>query len=158
MTNPSPQGAHLRGLQILCGAMIVLVIVFAGIIVCLTQFVMHGKGDLAGYSDIILGIVAVTSVVCFIIARLSFAKMLNNIKTLTATTDEKINYYRTSLIRYMALCDFPALLAIMMLFTTADLRFTVIIAGMLIAMLLVFPTRPKLVAQIGLNWQEEQEL
>lgn len=157
-TETSPK-ANLRATWILCLALIVGATVFAAIVIGLNQVmepVMPADGR--QYNMIFVGAVAVVALLCLLRAVPGYKKGIAAIKNSTAQLNDKLNQYRAVMILYMALCEGPALFSIIVFFLTGEYIVLGITGAMLIAMLIRMPQKKKISNELGLNYQEQQEL
>ncbi len=79
-------------------------------------------------------------------------------RNLTAPLNEKLNQYRSFLIKYLAFCEGPALFCIVVFIMTGDARILTIAAVLLVAMLAITPSKKRVVNDLNLDWKEQQEL
>jgi Flp pilus assembly protein TadB len=161
MTTPLPADKpknSLRAILIFYIAMIIGCISFAVITVAVTAI----RGGIAvvdkQYGSILLGIAAIAAAICLFVARQNYNKAITNAKDSLIPLPDKLNIYRGTLIKYMALCDFPALFSIILFFISGNYLLLLVTGVMLIAMLVKFPTVTRVVAELELGSQEQQEL
>lgn len=149
--------ANLRGIRVFFGAMIVGVVMFTIIVVSLYAIggLTPGVYDM---ESIIRAAVFLLSAVCLLIARMGLRKAGEAAKNLTGSLNDKLNNYRSSLIKYMALCEGPAIFSIITFFLTGDHLLLAASGVMVAAMLLETPTKNKVVATLGLDWNEQAQL
>ena len=148
----------LRGLMILTAAMATGVFLFMVVAVVMNQ--INGPPGLQWreYQVQLSWIVAVVCIICFLTARWNFSKGIQAAKNSINPLNEKLNRYRTSLIQYLAVCEAPALLSIVIFILTGYFVFLVFAAVMLGFMLAVVPLRRRVVTALELNWEEQKEL
>ncbi len=148
----------LRGLMILTAAMATGVFLFMVVAVVMNQ--INGPPGLQWkeYQVQLSWIVAVVCIICFLMARWNFSKGIQAAKNSINPLNEKLNRYRTSLIQYLAVCEAPALLSIVIFILTGYFVFLVFAAVMLGFMLAVVPLRRRVVTALELNWEEQKEL
>lgn len=98
------------------------------------------------------------ALVSIIIARQQYARGINKIRILTGTVNDKLNFYRSLFIRVLALCEGMALFGVIVYFASGDSRavwLTVIMTG---AMLSFAPTSDRLIRDLEIGWEEQEEL
>lgn len=149
--------ANLRAIRILFGS-IVAGALFFGLIV----LGLHATGAIdpaiIGKNEIIRLVIGGVAAVCILIAQTNYRKSRETVKNLTGSLNDKLNVYRLGLIRYLALCDFAALLSIIGFFLTGDYVLLIIAGCILVVMLFVFPTRNRLINELALDWNEQAQL
>ncbi len=148
---------NLRATRILFSALVAGVLMFMLVVVVLVQLSDSFK-PAREHSNVFLWGAAGMALICWLFARQAYARGIVNAKNLTGSVNDKLNYHRSFFIRYMALCEAGALCSLISFFVTGDFRLFVVMAVMLTAMLVAMPTRKKIVSDLCLDWQEEQEL
>ena len=104
-------------------------------------------------------IVAAAITLLFLIAaRSGYARSLTITKDSLIPLANKLNQYRTALVRYIALCEGPSLFGIILFFLTGNYYFFIITAIMIVAMLSKAPTRKRIADDLGLDHKQQQEL
>jgi hypothetical protein len=148
----------IRGLKIFYFASLFGVVLFAGIVLVMAKMSLPSSDLVKEYSDSLLIGAAVLAVICFAIARNVFARRVAAIRNTSVNIQGKLNLYRTALISYIGLCEAPALLGIILFLLTNNYWLLLVSGVMIMAMALKFPTREKLIADMSLDWKEQQEL
>lgn len=108
--------------------------------------------------SIVLYIVYGITVACAFLSKYQYQKKIINVKNGTGSISSKINEYRPVLVSYMALCEGPAMLAVIAFFMTGNYILLGAVPVMVLHMLLMFPVKKNLVRELSLDWQQEQEL
>lgn len=161
METGEPAGAKksVRAMQVLCIALVAGVVLFALIIVGLnmTSGPALKEKDVA-FGNILLYVVAGVAIVCALVSRKLYNKGLAGLVDSKESLAERLNQYRAVLILYMAPCEGAALFAIIALFLTGNYYFLVIAAVMLMLMFNKLPWKAKLIDELKLEWQDQQEL
>ncbi len=155
---PEQKESFIRGISILTIALITGVVVFfiIGVVLTLIGFVeTNALKEISTYIFIGLSFVAI---LVFIGYRNFFNKKINAIKNTAETTKEKLNLYRSALIKCLAAFEGIALFSVILFMLTGNYWFGGIVLLMLFAMLSNFPTRQRVIDQLGLDWNEQQEL
>lgn len=159
---PAPQFAtpkeNLRATRVFFFAMITAVMMFVLIATGLHFTGSFGPAPFAEHRNIVLAVAAVIAVFCLIIARFTYNKGVDGVKNLTGSVNEKLNYYRSYFIRYMALCDGAAIFSVIAFFSTAQYETLIITAVALAAMVAKMPAKKTVVEELNLNWKEQEEL
>jgi len=148
---------NLRTTRILCFALITGVIFFAFLSYLVNKFSGAFINETKQYSNIFFWALGIVSFICILVATQKYPKNITKSKNADSLID-KLNQYRAALVIYMALCEGPALFSVVVYMLTGNLNsfgFTIIMIGM---MLVKFPTSRKVNNELGLNWQEQQEL
>ncbi|HEX7846046.1 MAG TPA: hypothetical protein VF476_09630 [Chitinophagaceae bacterium] len=158
MSQQSTSNADLRGMRILCIALMMGMVIFTGVVVVLNYFAPMPTSALTEYADIILGVVAVAAIGAFVFGRHSFNKKMQEIKNSSVNLSEKLNLYRAALILYMAPCEGAGIFSILLFMLTGNYWFLLITLSMLLAMAMRFPAKQKLINEMSLDWKEQQSL
>lgn len=158
MSQQGNSNAYLKSLRIFCIALISGIIMFSCIVFGLSYFEPGATGSLRGYFGIAITVSIVFALACFLIARQLFGKKMQAIRNDSVNVSEKLNQYRAALISYMALCDAPALLAIILFFLTGIYWLLLVVLMMLLAMAMKFPNKQRIAEDMGLDWKEQEEL
>ncbi len=157
-TKATPK-AGLKAIWILCFALIAGATVFA--LLALLVNLLKGPSIPAPGNEsglIFPAVVAAIAIICTIRAAMVYRKGIAAIKNSIAPLNNKLEQYRSVMILYMALCEFPALFSIIIFFVDGYYPVFAITALMLLAMLLRMPQKRKIIRELDLNWQEQQEL
>jgi hypothetical protein len=154
---PGTPKEALRALRILFGALLAGVIMFSVIVLAL-NFMTEPVSPFQGFENIILGGAIALSLVCFMLARKGYNKGTGIAKDSLISLPDKLNQYRATLILYMALCEGPALFGIILFYLTGNYFMFIITAMMIAAMLAKAPARQRVVDDLGLDWQQQEQL
>lgn len=150
---------YIKSLQILASALVIGLLIFTVIVVFLNMVINKDTPPpLTGMNDIFLGVSAAVLVLTGLIALQVYRKGVENAKNLTGPLNDKLNLYRSTLIKYLALSEAGGMLSVMFLFLNGDMRLLAITAVSLILMIRGYVTKKKVVNELQLNWQEEQDL
>ncbi len=152
---------NLRATRIIGRAMIIGVSFFALVILLLNIFqtgAILDPAETAKSQLFFLIMAGVMGLFCFYIAFTGYQKKIAEIREMSGTLSDKINVYRATLVRYMALCEAPAILGIIIFFLTGNFIFFSITGLMLAAMLWKSPGEKRIIAELNLDWKEQQEL
>jgi len=154
--SPTNLKADLRSNSILFYALITGVIMFLVIIIALIKFAGNFSKVDDSFGRILLITASVIATICLIAAFLNYKKVMSQILP-GSPLAERSNIYRSGLIRFSALCEGAALFSVIGFFLTGDFRFVLIIAILLLAMLSKRPTKQRMIDELQLNWQEQQQ-
>ena len=102
--------------------------------------------------------IGVFSLGCLIVGRQVLSKGTAAAKNSLNPLRDKLSQYRSSLIRYLVICEVPALLGVILFMLTGNFVFQVFSAVFLGFMLAVAPIRRRVVAALELNGSEQSEL
>jgi hypothetical protein len=149
---------QLRAVNILFNALVIGVVLFVG----LTLIVIKWTGQFSefdeGVDKILLVVMSLVSLTCLISAVSGYRKRIAGIDNLVVDFNAKFNNYRSALIFYLALCEGAALFSVMGFLLTANYWCLVITFIMMAAMLFKRPTKQRVINDLQLNTQEQQEL
>lgn len=95
---------------------------------------------------------------CSLLAKYLFAKGMRLAKNSINPLVDKLKRYRISLIVYLAISEAPILLCIVLFLLTGNFVYQVYSCVFLGFILVMFPTRRKMVEQLGLDGQQQMEL
>lgn len=149
---------NIRVIRTLFGAIIAGALVFAMV----SLFINISRGPFAPainkYESIFLGIDIIIALICLIFARIKYNSGIEALKDSLISLPGKLNQYRATLILYVALCEGPALFGIILFLITGNYFLLVITGVMLGAMLIKAPTNKRITDELGLDWNQQQEL
>jgi hypothetical protein len=148
----------LRQLLIFFMAIVVSVVLFMMIAVYMNQADGAMAPQWAGHYKIASWLVAAVSLLCFGIARQQFKKRSAAAKNSLNDLHDKLMKYRTALILYLAICEAPAILSIVLFLLSGDFVFLALAAIMLGFMLSAAPVRRTVVAALDLDGEQQKEL
>jgi hypothetical protein len=149
----------IMALRIISFAMIVGLVVFSGLSILVNQF--SGpflKGDILNQRQLFLGVALGLGLAGITAARILFNKALTKIKDSGKILEDKLNQYRQALILYMALCEMPGIISIIIFFLTGHHLLFIIVGMMIVTMMEKMPTVNRITNDLGLDWQEEQQI
>jgi hypothetical protein len=157
--SPATSRQNLKAIRILFGALAGGVLIFniAMVGLLLAAGPSMKQADVS-FKNILMWVAFGVAAIALYFASNSYKKGMQQIKNLTSSLDDKLNRYRSTLILYLALCEGPALLAATLLFLTGNYLLLIISAVMLLAMLARAPLLKRLVDELGLDWNQQQEL
>jgi hypothetical protein len=154
---PTPKGS-LRITLVLFTAIVVSVLIF----MLVALFIEQTKGPLMpqlnNYTTIFTGLMAVLLIVCIWVAKRVFNKGIAAAKNSLNPLHGKLNRHRLSLIRYLVICEIPAVVSIVLFMLTGDFVFQVFAAIFLGFMLALTPVSRRVVALLELDGQQQKEL
>lgn len=148
----------LRAIRIFFGAIITGAVIFAVIVVVMIKLQGPLMPEVEEYEHIFLYTVAIVAAICWIAAVNMYNKGIVAAKDSLILLPGKLNLYRTALIKYIALCEGPALFGIIIFFMTANYTALAITGVMIVAMLSKTPTRKRVADDLALDWKQQQEL
>ncbi len=100
----------------------------------------------------------ILSTVLLVFARQVFHKSIGAAKNSLIPAGEKLSQYRTALVKYLGICEFAAILNIVLFIFTGESIFIIIAAVVLGFMLAMTPTQRRVAMLLELDGREEQEL
>jgi len=158
--SPGTPKEKLRAMRILCGALVTGIIIFSAVIIGLKSTGEFDESELKveGYGNIFLAIGIAVGVACFLAAAFLYKKETAVVRSSLISLDQKLNSYRATLIKYLALCEGAALLSLIFCFLTGYYYLLGVTAAMVIAMLAKWPSKQRVVTDLELDWKQQQEL
>jgi len=153
----STYGKDIRAIRIFFNAILAGTIMFSLIALSLNMM----KQTISPFKDpenVILWVAIAMGLTCYAVARTGFNKSIAGAKDSLISLPDKLNQYRTALIRYVALCEMPALFGIILFFITGNYFMFIVTAIMIIAMVAKAPTRQRVINDLALDWQQQGQL
>jgi divalent metal cation (Fe/Co/Zn/Cd) transporter len=154
---PSDMKSSLRAILIMFYALVIGVVVFLIIVTGLLQ-IMSPSLEEKNVHNIFLITASLLALLCFVFGTMAYRKKIDKIVNSNLNLNDKFNKYREALIAYYAACEGAALFAVICLFLTGNYWFIVIAITMLSAMWYRMPTKQRLITDLQLSSQEQQEL
>lgn len=149
---------NLKGTLILFLSIVISIFLFMLIAILFGQARGALKPELNRHHTVLTIGMVIVSFACLLVSRQLFAKGMEAAKNSLNALEGKLNLHRTTLIRYLVLCEIPVLLSIILFLLTGNFVFQ-IYAGVFIGfMLTATPTRKKVAEQLGLSSRQQQEL
>jgi hypothetical protein len=148
----------LRAIVVFSAAMVMGVFIFMLITVFVIQLKAPSDSVFTEYQDITTWIMAAISLICLVIAWQTFRKGVAAAKNSLNSLNDKLTRYRSSLIRYMAICEAPTLANIIVFMLTGNFVFLVFASVLLGFMLAAMPITRRVVSALELDWSQQQEL
>lgn len=150
---------ELKAIRILFGTLVAGVVLFAVVMLVIVQLNGPSMKSIDGTTkQIFLGVSVAAGVGGIAGARSMFRKVMTEGDKPFSSLPEKLGQYRGALIIFMALCEGPALLSIILFFLTGNYMVLIVTAAMLLLMLTKIPTNNNISKELLLDWQEQQEL
>lgn len=144
----------LRANKFFCTALLSGVILF----LILSVFLKNSFEHLNDMNEILLTLACSLSGICLFIANKKYREGLQAIHENNEDVNKKLVRYRNMLIVYYALCEAPALFAIIAYLLTGLLWFLLIPCIMIGSMVIRFPSTAKVISDLELEWSEMQQL
>ena len=157
-TSAASPKENLRATMLIFSGMV------TGIFVCMLVaiFINQANGPfvpgLDKYYTIIAWSTGTFSLVCLMVGRQVLRKGTAAAKNSLNLLPDKLSQYRSSLIRYLAMCGLPALLGIILFILTGNFVFQLFSAVFSGFMLAVAPIRRRIVAALELDGSEQSSL
>ena len=98
------------------------------------------------------------SFVCLFAARRIFSKGIAAAKNSLNPLNYKLNQHRSALIKFLVICEAPAILSIILFILNGKFVFQVYAGVFLGFMLAMVPRRRRVVTELELDWQQQKEL
>ena len=134
----------------------VLLLMLIAIFISQTKSVL--VPELSKHKTLFTWSMAALSIICFLAAKRVFNKGIAAAKNSLNPLNDKLNQHRSALIKYLAICEIPALLSILLFLFTGDFVFQVYAAIFLGFMLAMTPVSRRVAASLELDWQQQKEL
>jgi len=149
--------AELRAITIFYYIMIGGLLMLTVIIIAVTSLLPPVLTD-KSTEPIFLIAVAVGAIISISMANRVYNRRIAGIPLLEATLMDKLTMYRTALILYVALCEWPGIFAIIVYFLTGNKLLLIVIAFALLAMAVKRPEKFKIFNELQLSSEEQSEL
>jgi hypothetical protein len=157
-TSSASAKENLRATLIIFFGIVTGVFVFMLIAIFMNQANGPLIPGLDKYHTIITWGAGAFSLVCLVVGRQVLRKGTAAAKNSLNPLQDKLSQYRSSLIRYLAICEVPASLGVILFMLTGNFVFQLFSAVFLGFMLAVAPIRRRVVAALELNGSEQREL
>lgn len=149
-------GEKLKAMRILVLALITGASMFTLIVAALQVFTLAGpKKGIEDIKDILLYVAAGLGLIAVVAANKSYLAQTGKLREQPLSLNEKLDIYRTILIRYMALCEAPALFGVIVYFLTGDHIIVIMVAVALAAMLYRLPSKNKIISELNAGTDEQ---
>ena len=148
---------QLRATRLLFGAIVGGQLIFSAVVLSVKDY-SSAMIESTREANIFLAVALVFTVVCFLFARRLYNNGILVAKDSLISLQDKLNQYRATLIVYLALCEGPAFLSMVFFFLTGDYILVGVLACMLIAIMMKTPTRRRVIRELELDSEEQQEL
>jgi hypothetical protein len=158
MSNGTKSKEGLKHMQILAFAMSAGVLLFVLVAVFINQLNGPFRPEMLENKKIFTIIIAVGSFIALLAAKQSWVKSINAAKISLNPLSDKLNQYRTALVKYLALCEAPAITGIIFFLLTGEFIFIAFAAVMVGFMLANIPTKKKVIENLELDLKQQQEL
>ena len=132
------------------------VVLFTGVVLLVSSFKDMKIPALAGNEVFIIMILL--TVVSILLAFRSYNNGISNLPDAATPVQERVVAYRKVIVKFLAFCEFPAMLSGILLMLTGSMNLIIIIAVCVAVMLLKWPTAARMETDLQLTWQEKQDL
>jgi hypothetical protein len=151
-----PQPNYLKAIRILYLALLIGQIMFSLIVTVLveTGVISYGMNSLTSVMQVAIIVMAAVAIPASFFL---FRKRLSEIDP-EEGLEKKLEKYRAALIIRMALCEFPAMFAIIAYFVTTNRSFLWMVILLIGNFLLIYPSNNKIVNSLQLNSSEQSSL
>jgi uncharacterized membrane protein YhaH (DUF805 family) len=155
--SPGTAKQQLKANNILFTALFFGVVMFLLIAIAVIKFQGKFSSD-DNFDKILLIVLLIIATVCMISAIAIYKKRIRDTVNSGSSLTDKLNNYRNILIIYLALCEGAALFSVICLILTGNFWSIAVTTAMLAAMLFKRPTKQRVINDLQLDWQEQQEL
>lgn len=153
----TPKGS-LRITLIFFIAVVLSVLIF----MLISVFIEQTKGplmpQLSKYNNIFTWSMAILLILSFLVAKRVFNKGIAAAKNSLNPLNDKLNQHRSALIKYLVICEIPAIVSILLFLFIGNFVFQVYAAIFLGFMLAMTPVPRRVTASLELDGQEQKEL
>ena len=140
----------------------VTMILFVSVTISVLIFIGQSKGalipELSKHKIFLTWSMAALSIICFRMSKRIFNKGIATAKNSLNSVNDKLNQHRSALIKFLVICEMPALLSILLFMFTGDFVFQVYAAIFLGFMLTMTPVPRRVAASLELDGQQQKEL
>ncbi|MBN8672804.1 MAG: hypothetical protein J0L56_01655 [Chitinophagales bacterium] len=148
---------NLKAIRILFGSLVVGIVFFA--IIAVSINLVNTPAGIPGIEEVyFIAGAGIAALGCIISARLLYNRGINSIRNLTASLNEKLNHYRSLLIKCLALCDGAAIFSVIVYFLTGDFRVLIVTAVMLAVMFSFAPSKKRMITELDIDWNDQDAL
>ena len=148
-----------RAIRIFFIAIATGAVIFAAIAVVIKKFLDFEMEQVdEDFATVIQYVVIAVAIGCCLAAFWTFKKSIDTAKETLISLTDKLNLYNAALVKYAALCEGPAIFGIIAFLLTGNYYFLIVTVAMLFVMLLKRPTKRRIVQDLELDWQQQQEL
>jgi hypothetical protein len=158
MSSAADNKQLLKQMQILAIAMSAGVFLFILVAVILNQLNGPLMPEMLEHKKTLTIVVAISSFITLLIAKQTWTKAIQAAKISLNPLSDKLNQYRTALVKYLALCEVPALAGIILFLFTGEFIFIAIAAVMVGYMLANLPAKKKVIENLELDLMQQKEL
>ncbi|RYY55736.1 MAG: hypothetical protein EOO09_09415 [Chitinophagaceae bacterium] len=161
MSNEGQQAAPwqvVRTLQVLTAAMVAGVVFFLVVALVLVESAGAFMPGLNSYHTILLVVVMFIAFTCMLAAKKILARGQVNAKNSIKPLSGKLNIYRTSFVIYLVVLETPAWITLVIYLLTGSFPFLALAAVTLGLIIAGWPTVPRLVSALELDWQMQEQL
>ncbi len=148
------QSNYIKALQILFKALLLGPLLFIAIVTILFATGALIPGISGATANIFLYVVIMVAVLAVTMSYKLFNQKLEEAKQQNNLTG-KLDGYRASFILQLALCEAPALFAVICYFLTENKALLVVLLLLVLNFARLYPTKPKVVQQLELDDNEE---
>jgi hypothetical protein len=151
-----PQPNYLKAIRILYLALLAGQIIFALLVTVLVEagILSNGMNSLTPIMQVAIIVLAAVAIPA------SFFLFRNRLSEINPDEDlgKKFEKYRAALIIRMALCEFPAMFAIIAYFVTTNRSFLWMVILLIGNFLFIYPSNNKIIESLQLNSSEQSSL
>lgn len=162
MTEAESQSTSLKNdvkaTRILFGALVVGVVLFT--VISIAVNLINGSVDALSKEIqlIFMGVAAALGIGCGIMAKLTYTKGVRSARNITGSLQDKLNHYRSFLIKCLAMCEGAAIFSVIVYFLTGDFRVLIVTAVMLAVMLSFAPSKKRMITELDIDWNDQDAL
>jgi hypothetical protein len=157
-TSSASAKENLRATLIVFFGIVTGVFVFMLVAIFINQVNGPVIPDLNKYYTVVIWCMVAVSIVCLIAGRKMLSKGTAAAKNSLNPLQDKLSQYRSTLIRYLVICEVPALAGVIFFLLTGNFAFQLFSAVFLGFMLGVAPIRRRVVTALELTGSEQSEL
>ncbi|HKO79243.1 MAG TPA: hypothetical protein VJU78_02570 [Chitinophagaceae bacterium] len=148
----------LKGTMILFCSVVVSILIFMLIAFLIGQTKGPLIPALSKYKILFTWFMVALLIVCLLIAKRIFNKGITAAKNSLNPLNDKLSQHRSALIKYLVICEVPALLSVLLFLFTGDFIFQVYVAIFLGFMLAMTPVQRRVASELELDGLQQKEL
>ena len=153
----SPQ-QQLKQTRLLFTAILSGVLIFLLVAVVVNETMGVLKPSLLVYLTEARLVIAIVSFTAMLTAKRLFTRDMETAKKSLIHLSDKLNHYRSALIKYVAICEVPAMVAIILFLFMGNFIFIVYAAVLIGFIAVMMPSRKKIITLLDLDSGEQLEL
>lgn len=149
---------ELRAIRIFFIAIVIGAIAFCIASLFVSKVVELDAPQLRSFENGLLGFMCISCLAAYYYGKKVYNESLVPAKSSLITLKDKLNIYRSALLKFVALCEGAALFGIVLFIITSNYVLLAMAGIMIIVLLTKSPTDKRVFQDIELDWEERQQL